>query len=155
MTRIAKDITRTIGNTPLVQLNRIGNGLGATIITKLESRNPGGSIKDRPGVAMIDEAEHRGLITKDTTIIEPTSGNTGIALAVVCAARGYKLVLTMPETMSIERKKLLTFLGARIVLTPGNKGMGGAIRKAEELAARLKNSFIPGQVGQLQVWEST
>jgi len=145
MTRITKDITSTIGNTPLVQLNRIGNGLGGTIIAKLESRNPGGSIKDRPGVAMIDEAERKGLITRDTTIIEATSGNTGIALAVVCAARGYKLVLTMPETMSIERKKLLTFLGARIVLAPGNEGMGGAIRKAEELAARLKNSFIPGQ----------
>ncbi len=145
MTRIAKDITRTIGRTPLVRLNRIGNGLGAAIIAKLESRNPGGSIKDRPGVAMIDEAQRRGLITRDTTIIEPTSGNTGIALAIVCAARGYKLVLTVPETMSIERRKLLTFLGARIVLTQGNKGMTGAIRKAEELATRVKSSFIPGQ----------
>ena len=145
MTRIAKDITRIVGRTPLVRLNRIGNGLGAAIIAKLESRNPGGSIKDRPGVAMIDEAQRRGLITRDTTIIEPTSGNTGIALAIVCAARGYKLVLTVPETMSIERRKLLTFLGARIVLTQGNKGMTGAIRKAEELATRVKSSFIPGQ----------
>lgn len=145
MTRIAKDITRIIGRTPLVQLNRIGNGLSATIIAKLESRNPGGSIKDRPGVAMIETAERKGLITRDTTIIEATSGNTGIALAIVCAARGYKLVLTMPETMSIERRKLLTFLGARIVLTPKNKGMAGAIQKAKELAGKIQSSFIPGQ----------
>jgi cysteine synthase A len=142
---IARDSTELIGNTPLVRLNRITRGIEAEVVAKLESFNPLGSIKDRIGVAMILDAEEKGLISTETTIIEPTSGNTGIALAFVCAARGYRLVLTMPETMSMERRKLLKILGAEVVLTPGPGGMNGAVQRAEELAADIPNSFIPQQ----------
>jgi len=139
------DITATIGNTPLVRLNKLTKGLHATIAVKLEMRNPLASVKDRIGLAMIEAAEHAGKITAKTVIIEPTSGNTGIALAFVCAARGYKLILTMPETMSVERRKLLKVLGAELVLTPGDKGMRGAVEKAEQLAAGTPHAFIPQQ----------
>lgn len=143
---IASDVTKIVGGTPLVKLNRIADGAGATVVLKLESRNPLGSVKDRIGVAMIDAAESAGKITRGkTTLIEPTSGNTGIALAFVAAARGYKLILTMPETMSMERRKLLQQLGAKLVLTPGPDGMKGAIAKANELAAQTTDSFIPQQ----------
>jgi cysteine synthase len=145
MTGIHKDITATIGRTPLVRLNRITDGLGAEVVAKLESRNPGGSVKDRIGWAMIDAAERDGKLTPGTTIIEPTSGNTGIALAMVAAARGYRLILTMPDTMSMERRKLLLAYGAELVLNPGSEGMKGAIRRAEELARDIPNSFIPQQ----------
>ncbi len=142
---IAKDVTELIGNTPLVRLNRVAAGSGAEIVGKLESFNPIHSVKDRIGAAMIVEAEARGLLNKDSTIIEPTSGNTGIALAFVCAARGYKLILTMPETMSMERRHLLSVFGAKVVLTPGTEGMPGSIAKAKEIAAATPNSFIPMQ----------
>ncbi|UCH12088.1 MAG: cysteine synthase A [Candidatus Omnitrophota bacterium] len=143
--KIAKDITKLTGNTPLVKLNKITKGLKATVVAKLEFSNPGGSIKDRIGVAMIEDAEKKGLIKSGTVIVEPTSGNTGIALAFVCAARGYKLILTMPETMSAERKTLLKAFGAELVLTPGKAGMNGAIKKAQELVKTNKNYFMPQQ----------
>lgn len=145
MTKISQDITETIGFTPLVKFNRITNGIHATILGKLESKNPLGSIKDRIGLAMIRAAENQGLIQKSTLIIEPTSGNTGIALAFVCAARKYRLLLTMPETMSIERRKLLKHLGAEIVLTPGSEGMMGAINKAGEILSETRDAFMPDQ----------
>jgi cysteine synthase A len=145
MSKIYDDITKTIGNTPLVRLNRVTEELGATVLTKLESFNPLSSVKDRIGVSMINAAEQAGLIKEDTIILEPTSGNTGIALAFVCAARGYKLVLTMPETMSLERRNLLKALGAELILTPGMEGMPGAVRRAEELAAQDPRYLIPQQ----------
>ena len=135
MGRIYSDITWTVGNTPLVRLNHVTKGLHADVLVKLESFNPMGSVKDRIGLAMIEEAERLGKIKEGTTIIEPTSGNTGIALAGVCAARGYKLILVMPETMTIERRKLLKALGAELILTPGPEGMKGAVNKAEQMAA--------------------
>lgn len=142
---IARDLTETIGNTPLVRLNRIAGEIDSVIAAKLESFNPVHSIKDRIGVAMIAAAEEKGLITPDTVIVEPTSGNTGIALASVAAARGYRLILTMPDTMSLERRQLLAVFGAQIVLTPGSEGMAGAIKKAEELVAANSHYFMPQQ----------
>jgi cysteine synthase A len=143
--KIAENITELIGNTPLVKLNKLGRDVDATIVGKLESFNPCGSVKDRIGVSMITDAEKKGLIKADTVIIEPTSGNTGIALAFVCAQRGYRLMLTMPESMSIERRRLLTLLGAELVLTPAEAGMKGAVQRAEELAKENKSSFVPQQ----------
>lgn len=147
MAKIAQNLTDLIGNTPLLELTNYNKseGLDARVIAKLEYFNPAGSVKDRIGYAMIKDGEEKGKITKDTLIIEPTSGNTGIALAFVAAAKGYRLVLTMPDTMSLERRSLLKALGAEIVLTPGSEGMPGAIRKAKELAAENENSFIPQQ----------
>lgn len=145
MARIYEDITKTVGNTPLVKLNRINQGAEATVLAKLESFNPLGSVKDRIGTSMIEDAEVKGLISEDTLIVEPTSGNTGVGLAFVCAARGYRLILTMPETMSLERRMLLRILGAELVLTPGSEGMPGAIRKAEEIVKENPNSFMPQQ----------
>ena len=143
--RIANDVTELIGNTPLVRLRRLTEGAGAGVVAKLEFYSPAHSVKDRIGVAMIDAAEKAGKIKADTIILEPTSGNTGIALAFVCAARGYKLALTMPDTMSKERRLLLRAYGAELILTPGSEGMPGAIRKAEELAATDPRYFIPQQ----------
>lgn len=145
MARIYGDITKTVGKTPIVRINRLGAGLKAEILVKLESFNPLSSVKDRIGVAMIEAAERDGLLKKGSVIIEPTSGNTGIALAFVAAARGYRLILTMPDTMSIERRQILKTLGAEVVLTDGAKGMKGAVEKAEELAAGIKGSFVPQQ----------
>jgi len=142
---IAKDSTELIGNTPLVRLNRITEGLKSEVVAKLESFNPIGSVKDRIGVSMIVDAEEKGLISKDTVIVEPTSGNTGISLAFVCAARGYRLILTMPDTMSLERRQLLSVFGAELVLTPGAEGMPGTVRKAEQLVAENRNYFMPQQ----------
>lgn len=161
------NIMELIGHTPLLKLNRLAVGLQAELFVKLESFNPGGSVKDRIGNYMIKKAEEQGLINKDTVIIEPTSGNTGIALAYVAAAKGYRLILTMPDTMSIERRNILKAYGADIVLTPGEKGMQGAVDRAEELAAEHPNSFIPQQFDNLanpeihslttaeEIWEDT
>jgi len=143
--RIADDVTGLVGNTPLVRLNRLLDGADATVLAKLEFFNPGGSVKDRIGVAMLDAAAEAGEIDADTVVVEPTSGNTGIALAMVCAARGLRCILTMPETMSKERRMLLRAYGAEVVLTPGPEGMGGAIAKAKEIAAANANSFVPQQ----------
>ncbi len=145
MVRVYSDITKTVGNTPLVKINKLTEGLKTTVLAKLEFFNPLSSVKDRIGVAMIEDGEKKGLLKKDSVIIEPTSGNTGIALAFVAAAKGYKLILTMPDTMSVERRQLLKILGAEIVLTEGIKGMKGAIEKAEELAKNTPHSFMPQQ----------
>lgn len=167
MGRIYSDITKTIGKTPLVRLNRVTKGIDATILAKLEFFNPLSSVKDRIGVSMIEAAEREGLIGEETVVIEPTSGNTGIALAFVCAAKGYRCILIMPETMSMERRKLLKMLGAELVLTPGSEGMPGAIRKAEELVAQVPKAFMPQQFKNpanpqvhrettaLEIWEDT
>ena len=165
--KIYNSITELIGKTPLVRLNKISAGLQAEILLKLELFNPGGSIKDRIGLEMIEEAQRSGKIRPGSVIIEPTSGNTGIGLASVAAARGYRLILTMPETMSVERRKLLAAYGAELVLTPGSEGMAGAIRKAEELAVEIKDSYIPQQFKNpanpdihrqttaLEIWDDT
>ncbi len=143
--KIYNSILDGIGDTPLVRLNHITSGLKSTLYAKLESQNPGGSVKDRISLSMIQEAEKQGKINKETVIIEPTSGNTGIGLALVSAVKGYRLILTMPESMSIERRRLLNAYGAELVLTPAAEGMKGAIKKAEELAAQTPNAFIPQQ----------
>ena len=145
MGRIYGDITQTVGHTPLVRLNRLTSGLAATVAVKLESRNPLGSIKDRIALNMIDEAEKSGKVHSGTIVVEPTSGNTGIGLAFVCAARGYRLILTMPDNMSIERRQLLRALGAELILTPASAGMAGAVQRAEELAAQGEPYFVPQQ----------
>jgi cysteine synthase A len=143
--RIYDDITQTIGNTPLIRLRRVAAGTHATVVAKLESFNPLWSVKDRIGAAMINAAEAEGRIAKDTVIVEPTSGNTGIALAFACAARGYRLIVTMPDSMSLERRRLLKALGAEVVLTPAAEGMPGAVRKAEELVKNTPHAFMPQQ----------
>src|SRR5213082_1277021 len=145
MGRIYNDIVETVGRTPLVKLSKVTAGVPATILLKCEFFNPLGSVKDRIGMAMIDDAEKRGIIDGETTIIEPTSGNTGIALAFVAAAKGYKLILTMPETMSTERRTLLAMLGAKLVLTPGSEGMKGAIARAEDIVKNTPNAWMPQQ----------
>ena len=145
MGRIYNDIVETVGRTPLVRLNKVTDGVPATILLKCEFFNPLGSVKDRIGMSMIEDAERRGILNKNTVIIEPTSGNTGIALAFVAAAKGYQLILTMPETMSLERRTLLAMLGAKLILTPGSEGMKGAIAKAEQLAKETPTSWIPQQ----------
>ncbi len=167
MGRIYNTIVETVGRTPLVKLNRVTDGVDATILLKCEFFNPLGSVKDRIGMAMIEDAEKRGILKKDTVIIEPTSGNTGIALAFVAAAKGYKIILTMPETMSLERRTLLAMLGAKLVLTPGTEGMKGAIARAEQLAKETPNSWIPQQFENpanpaihskttaVEIWEDT
>lgn len=167
MGQIYSDITKTVGRTPLVRLNKLTKGLSAQIVLKCEFFNPLSSVKDRIGVAMIEAAEREGKLNRETLVIEPTSGNTGIALAFVCAAKGYRLLLTMPETMSIERRVLLRMLGAELVLTPGAEGMPGAIRKAEQLVRDTPNSFMPQQFNNLanpeihrrttalEIWEDT
>ncbi len=167
MAKIANCISELIGKTPLLRLNKVTKGCEGEVVAKLESFNPCGSIKDRIGVSMIEAAEKEGLIHKDTIILEPTSGNTGIALAFVCAAKGYPLVLTMPDTMSVERVHLLRMFGAEVVLTPGNEGMTGSVRKAEEMAAQDRRYFIPQQFKNpsnpevhrtttaLEIWEDT
>src|SRR3712207_1458126 len=145
--KIAKNLIELIGNTPLVELSKYSknNDLKTNLIAKVEYFNPGGSVKDRAGYYMIKDAEEKGIINKDTVIIEPTSGNTGVGLALVAAIRGYKLIITMPESMSLERRKTLSAYGAELILTPAGEGMKGAIKKAEELAKEIPNSFIPGQ----------
>lgn len=167
MAKIAEDLTKLIGKTPLVRLNKVTKGLGAQVVAKLESFNPCWSVKDRIALSMIENAERNGLIKEDTIILEPTSGNTGIGLASVCAVKGYKLILTMPETMSIERRKLIAALGAEIILTPGSEGIPGAVRKTEELAANDSRYFIPQQFKNpanpeihrettaLEIWQDT
>jgi cysteine synthase A len=147
--KIANDVTALIGHTPLVRINRLGAGLPGKIVAKLEFYNPANSVKDRIGVAMIDAAEKAGLLTKDSIIVEPTSGNTGIALAMVCAARGYKCIIVMPETMSKERRAVLRAYGAELVLTPGPDGIGGSIRKAEEIVASGGKYFMPQQFNNI------
>lgn len=142
---IRSDVTKTVGNTPLVRLSHLTRGLDATVLVKLESNNPLGSVKDRIGAAMIEAAEDRGLLKKGATVVEPTSGNTGIALAFVCAAKGYRLILTMPDTMSVERRQLLKILGAELVLTEGAKGMRGAVEKAEEIVKTVPGAYMPQQ----------
>src|SRR5881397_301983 len=165
--RIYNDIVETVGRTPLVRLNRVTAGVPATILLKCEFFNPLGSVKDRIGMSMIEDAEKKGVLKKDTVIIEPTSGNTGIALAFVAAAKGYQLILTMPETMSLERRTLLAMLGSKLVLTPGTEGMKGAIARAEAIAKETANSWIPQQFDNpanpdihkkttaVEIWEDT
>jgi len=143
--KVYNSVLETIGNTPLIRLNRVTEGLKCTILAKQESRNPGGSVKDRICLSMVKEAERLGHISHNSVIIEPTSGNTGIGLAMIAAVKGYRLILTMPETMSLERRRLLEAYGAELVLTPGKEGMRGAVKKAEELASTIPNSFIPQQ----------